>query len=114
MHYIQILMPYCFSLDERKEELMHMNIALDGMAGGASALEVAATALSESEAVYERVLQLTTRITVELRTKVKELQSFSPDELGNIPRKRKFLQFLTLEMPAGSVYNAWQPLCKHF
>ena len=79
----------CFSLDERKEELMHMNIALDGMDGGASALEVAATALSESEAVYERVLQLTTRITVELRTKVKELQSFSPDELGNIPRKRK-------------------------
>ena len=87
-HHIKMPM-FCFSLDERKEELMHMNIALDGMDGGASALEEAATALSESEAVYERVLQLTTRITVELRTKVKELQSFSPDELGNIPRKRK-------------------------
>ena len=78
-----------FSLDESKEELMNMNIALDGQGSTVSALDVAHRALSESERVYERVLETTTKITLELRAKVKELQSFSPDELGNIPRKCK-------------------------
>ena len=78
-----------FSLDESKEELMNMNIALDGQGSAVSALDVAHRALSESERVYERVLETTTKITLELRAKVKELQSFSPDELGNIPRKCK-------------------------
>jgi len=32
-------------------------------------------------------MELTMRISQELRLKVTELQSFSPDELGNIPKR---------------------------
>ena len=92
---------YMMRLEEHKEDVMNMNIELDrfGRVGSmaASALDTSHQALTESEAIYERVLQTTTRITMELRRQVEELRSFAPDELGNIPRKCKFFLFKSLQ-----------------
>ena len=45
-------------------------------------------ALHQASTVHENVSRVLERITKELRLRVRELQSFSPEELGNIPRKR--------------------------
>jgi hypothetical protein len=54
---------------------------------GRDTLNVSLEALRESEEVHLKVLTMTTRISEELRFRITELQSFSPDELGNIPRR---------------------------
>ena len=46
-------------------------------------------ALQQAERILNRVTAMTRKIKEELGLKAIELQSFAPDELGNIPRKRK-------------------------
>ena len=53
------------------------------------ALRSADEALSETESIAAKVTEMTSRIEVELRMKVTEMQSFSPEEMGNIPRRCK-------------------------
>ncbi len=54
------------------------------------ALLAANSALGESEIVAHKVLELSLRIKNELRVKVIELQSFSPEEMAHIPRKCEY------------------------
>ena len=54
-----------------------------------AALRSADEALSETESIAAKVTEMTSRIEVELRMKVTEMQSFSPEEMGNIPRRCK-------------------------
>ena len=54
-----------------------------------AALRSADEALTETERIAAKVSEMVMRIEVELRMKVTELQSFSPEEMGNIPRKCK-------------------------
>ena len=46
-------------------------------------------ALQDAENILRRVSAMTRRIKEELGSKATELQSFAPEELGNIPRKRE-------------------------
>ena len=46
-------------------------------------------ALQQAERILNRVTAMTRKIKEELSLKANELQSFAPEELGNIPRKRK-------------------------
>ena len=52
-----------------------------------AALRSADEALAETEGIAAKVSEMVRRIEVELRMKVTEMQSFSPEEMGNIPRK---------------------------
>lgn len=54
-----------------------------------SSLVSSEEALQDAEIILSRVSAMTTRIKQELGEKATELQSFAPEELGNIPRKRK-------------------------
>ena len=54
-----------------------------------AALFSATEAMGEASRVAQRVMQMTLRIKSELRARAREMQSFSPDELNNIPRKCK-------------------------
>jgi hypothetical protein len=55
------------------------------------AMTSADDALRESERISILISELSSRIKIELRMKVTEMQSFSPEEMGNVPRKREFL-----------------------
>ena len=56
------------------------------------ALASADIALRDADRVSHSVMTLSMRIQSELRVKIKEMQSFSPEELANIPRKRKKIE----------------------
>lgn len=62
------------------------------------ALLAANSALGESEIVAHKVLELSLRIKNELRVKVIEMQSFSPEELAHIPRKCEYFKRLLIEV----------------
>ena len=49
------------------------------------------SALHQADRMLNRVTAMTRKIKQDLGLKVIELQSFAPDELGNIPRKRKLI-----------------------
>ena len=51
-------------------------------------------AFREADNVHTKVVKAFMAIKNVLWTKVKELQSFSPDELGNIPRKCKYYKYI--------------------
>ena len=46
-------------------------------------------ALDETEEVSTRIMEMILKIQNELRIKVTEMQSFSPEEMMNVPRKSK-------------------------
>ena len=56
-----------------------------------SSLVSSEEALDDAETILQRVSAMTSKIKQELRSKAHELQSFAPEELGNIPRKCKFV-----------------------
>ena len=62
---------------------------------GLETLNVSTDALREAEDVQLKVLAMTSKISDELRARITELQSFSPDELGNIPRRCKYFCIFT-------------------
>lgn len=84
---------FILSIRERESDLETMNRDMDRLPAvtgiGRDTLNVSLEALRESEEVHLKVLTMTTRISEELRFRITELQSFSPDELGNIPRRCK-------------------------
>ena len=53
------------------------------------AMQSADEALDETEEVSTRIMEMILKIQNELRIKVTEMQSFSPEEMMNVPRKSK-------------------------
>jgi hypothetical protein len=84
---------FLLSLRERESDLESMNREMDRLPAvtglGRDTLNVSLEALREAEEVQRKVATMTARISEELRVRITELQSFSPDELGNIPRRRE-------------------------
>ena len=86
---------FILSIRDRESELEAMNRDMNRLPPitsiGRDTLNVSLDALRESEEVHRKVETMMTRISEELRIRITELQSFSPDELGNIPRKSEKL-----------------------
>ena len=84
---------FILSIRDRESELEAMNRDMNRLPPitsiGRDTLNVSLDALRESEEVHRKVETMMTRISEELRIRITELQSFSPDELGNIPRRCK-------------------------
>ena len=82
---------FLLSIRERESDLETMNREMDRLPAvtgiGRDTLNVSLDALRESEDVHRKAVTMMTRISEELRIRITELQSFSPDELGNIPRR---------------------------
>lgn len=84
---------YILTINRRKEELGEVNRNLESLqivsVLAKEAVRQSHESLRDSEDSLEKVMRLYESITQGLRQKIKEMQSFSPEELGNIPRKCK-------------------------
>lgn len=88
---------FILSVRERGSDLEAMNRDMDRLPAvtglGRETLNVSLDSLRESEEVHRKVSAMMIRISEELRVRITELQSFSPDELGNIPRRCELKHF---------------------
>lgn len=75
--YINLFQPFSSLVNRVSQHVSNYSISENG----------SIEALQEADSVHRAVTELTSRISQELRMKIVELQSFSPDELGNIPRR---------------------------
>ena len=86
---------YILLVSKRQDDLQEVSRDLDGLQIVSILAEEAVrqsdSALQNAMTVHENVLNLFHQVTVELRQSVREMQSFSPEELGNIPRKCKYM-----------------------
>lgn len=84
---------YILLVNKRREDLLTVERQLDGLqivsVLADDALRNSENAVKRATTVHENVEKALERIELELRQKVREMQSFSPEELGNIPRKCK-------------------------
>ena len=85
---------YILLVSKKQDDLQDVSRGLDGLqivsVLAEEAVRQSESALQNAISVHQRVSDLFQRVTVELRQNVKEMQSFSPEELGNIPRKCKW------------------------
>jgi hypothetical protein len=89
---------YILLISKRQDDLEGVNRDLDRLQIvsilAKEAVRQSDDSLREAERVHAKVSELDNRITKELQARAKEMQSFSPEELGNIPRKCKDFCFL--------------------
>ena len=84
---------YILLVSKRHDDLKGVDRELDRLqivsVLAEDAVRHSSEALRQASSVHGSVSNVLDRITTELRLRVRELQSFSPEELGNIPRKCK-------------------------
>ena len=82
---------FVLRVNERRQELAGMGRQMNRLKMVSilanRTLTASTNALEEAERALHRVNEMTRKIKTELGLKVIELQSFAPEELGNIPRK---------------------------
>lgn len=89
---------YILLVNKRHDDLASVERELDRLqivsVLAEDAVRQSEEALRQATTVHQSVMEIFEKITQDLRSETREMQSFSPEELGNIPRKCKFHQYI--------------------